>query len=88
MHYSYDPQADALYIYLQEDGDVAKTIPIDDRRNVDLDAGGKVRGIEILSPGTNFPFQDLIDRFQLSEFTAFLESVSTTTFKPVTPVTP
>ena len=88
MHYTYDPQADALYIYLQEGGDVAKTIVVDDMRNVDLDAEGKVRGIEVLCPGTNFPFRDLIDRFQLSEFTPFLESVSSTTFKPVTPATP
>jgi integrase len=45
----------------------------------------KVIGIEVLSPGVNFPIRDLIDRFQLSDFKEFLESVASTAFKPVMP---
>ena len=85
MHYTYDPQADALYIYLRDDLDVVKTIEIDDRRNVDLDADDKVIGVEVLSPGAGFPVHDLIDRFELMSFKEFLESVASTPFKPVMP---
>jgi uncharacterized protein YuzE len=62
VHYSYDPQADALYIYLRDDIPVSKTIQIDDQRNVDVDAHGDVVGIEVLSPGSYFPIDDLITR--------------------------
>lgn len=85
MHYTYDPQADALYIYLRENLDVIKTIEIDDRRNVDLDTDNKVVGVEVLSPGAGFPVLDLIDRFEPTDFKEFLESVATTPFKRVMP---
>lgn len=85
MHYTYDPQADALYVYLKEDVEVVKTIRVDDRRNVDLDGESGVVGIEVLAPGMNFPVQDLIDRYKLSDFKEFLESVASTGFKPVMP---
>lgn len=85
MHYTYDPQADALYIYLRDDASVSKTIQVDDQRNVDVDAEGNAVGIEILSPGSFFPVQDLITRFELSGFADFLESVAMTPFKPVMP---
>lgn len=85
MHYTYDPQADALYIYLREDAPVSKTFQFDGQRNVDVDAQGDAVGIEVLSPGSSFPIEDLITRFNLSGFKDFLESVSTTPFKPVTP---
>lgn len=88
MHYTYDPQADALYIYLQEDGRVTKTIRVDDARNVDLDGQGNVVGVEILSPGRTFVFEDLIEQFRLADFRQFLESVATTTFQPVMPTAP
>lgn len=85
MHYTYDPQADALYIYLRENLDVVKTIEIDDRRNVDLASDNKAIGVEVLSPGAGFPVQDLIGRFDLMDFKEFLESVASTSFKPVMP---
>lgn len=88
MHYTYDPQADALYVYLREGMSVVRTIPIDERRNVDLDGENRIVGIEVLSPGASFPVQDLVDRFKLVEYKDFLESVATTAFKPVTPANP
>jgi len=88
MHYTYDPQADALYVYLKEEAAVDKTILIDDQRHLDLDDEGGVVGIEILCPGTGFPVQDLIDRYGLSDFKEFLESIASTGFKPVMPAAP
>lgn len=85
MHYSYDPQADALYIYLRDDAPISETVQVDDRRNVDLDDQGQAVGIEVLSPGSSFQIQDLISRFDLSAFQDFLESVASTPFKPVMP---
>ena len=60
-----------------------KTIEIDDRRNVDLASDNKVVGVEVLSPGTGFPVDDLIGRSDLMNFKEFLESVASTPFKPV-----
>lgn len=85
MHYTYDPTSDALYVYLTEDGVVAKTETVDENRKVDLDLEGKVVGIEILVPSEGVLVADLIDRYQLASFKEFLESVSTTTFKTVVP---
>lgn len=88
MHYTYDPQADALYVYLREGMSVVRTIALDERRNVDLDGEDRIIGIEVLSPGVSFPIQDLFDRFELVEYKDFLESVASTTFKPVSPANP
>lgn len=44
---TYDPEAKALYIQLEE-GKVAKTIPAGNDRYFDLDKDGKVIGMEIL----------------------------------------
>lgn len=44
---TYDPEAKALYIQLEE-GKVAKTIPAGNDRYFDLDEDGKVLGVEIL----------------------------------------
>ena len=88
MHYTYDPQADALYVYLRENLCAVRTISLDERRNVDLDGENRIVGIEVLSPSMSFPIQDLLDRFELGEYKDFLESVASTTFKPVTPASP
>lgn len=53
---SYDPVADAAYIYLTHEilpGGVAKTVSVDPMTiggmvNVDLDAEGRIVGIEVL----------------------------------------
>jgi len=47
MRITYDNEADAMYIYLN-DREVAKTVRVSDRVLVDLDDEGNLRGIEIL----------------------------------------
>lgn len=51
MKFEYDKDADAAYIYLEdsiEDGEVKKTIELNDNIILDFDKNGKLIGIEIL----------------------------------------
>ena len=47
MKVTYDSDADAMYIYLNE-REVARTVQVSDRVLVDLDDEGNLRGVEIL----------------------------------------
>lgn len=49
-----DPSVPAVYVYLREQEGFRsyKTVVIDDDVNVDLDAEGKVIGVEMLGPGS------------------------------------
>jgi uncharacterized protein YuzE len=57
MEITIDKEADAAYIYFKEisEGEVAKTISLNDSINIDLDAEGKTLGIEILDASKNLP---------------------------------
>jgi uncharacterized protein YuzE len=56
MRVTYDPSADALYVYIS-DSEVAETREVAPNINLDLDAAGEAVGIEILGasarPGSN-----------------------------------
>ena len=63
MRITYDPKADAAYIYLveqiQPDG-VAQTYPCDPREvkgqiNLDFDSEGRLLGIEVLDASAKLP---------------------------------
>jgi uncharacterized protein YuzE len=70
MRISYDPDADAAYIYLVEEigaGAVARTIPVDSSEidgmiNLDFDAESHLLGIEILDASRYLPESLLGDR--------------------------
>ena len=47
MKVTYDSDADAMYIYLNE-REVARTVQVSDRVLVDLDDEGNLRGVEVL----------------------------------------
>jgi uncharacterized protein YuzE len=47
MKVTYDRDADAMYIYLNE-REVARTVQVSDRVLVDLDDEGNLRGVEVL----------------------------------------
>ena len=47
MKVTYDSEADAMYIYLNE-REVARTVRVSDRVLVDLDDEGNLRGVEVL----------------------------------------
>lgn len=60
VHYTYDEQADALYIVVQE-GLVARSIEIDEMTLVDVDDQGQALGIEMLAPARAWPLDSLRD---------------------------
>lgn len=65
MEFTYDFEANALYVYLQENTKkVSLTHEINDGVHVDLDANGQVLGIEILSPGQQeWPVYQIINAY-------------------------
>jgi uncharacterized protein YuzE len=65
MLLTYDSSADAAYIYVQANPQVARSITIDDFRVVDLNAADEVVGIEILSASGGFELEDIIKQFKL-----------------------
>lgn len=66
---SFDQDADAMYIKLAE-GDIARTIDLNEGTLVDLDADGNVLGVEVIHPVGGWPVEELIERFSLNEMTA------------------
>ena len=76
MKLSYDDEADAIYVYAQEDGSVARSEILEDGRVVDLDADGRLIGVEILDASSmGVRLADLADRFDLGERRAGLEAL-------------
>lgn len=63
---TYDLSVNALYLKLAE-GTVARTREIDDGTMVDLDAAGRLLGIEVLAPGTNWPLAAILRQYEISE---------------------
>jgi uncharacterized protein YuzE len=79
---TYDSVVDALDIQLMPGTAAARTVTIDDRRNVDLDASGNVVAIEILSPSLGMGIGEIIDRFQLFDFKDELFRLQEMDFRP------
>jgi uncharacterized protein YuzE len=62
MRVTFDPDADAAYIYLTRFGEVARTVPLVDLEEgssfeliVDLDRDGRIVGIEVQLAGGRLP---------------------------------
>lgn len=65
-YYTYDEEADALYILLcdEDEATIRETVEIDQRVHVDLDPNGKVVGVEILYPREGpFDPKPIMERF-------------------------
>ena len=75
MRFTYDDEADAVYVYVLEDGTVASSEVIDDGRVIDLDEGGHLIGVEILEASERGGLADLIERFQLESLRAKLSNL-------------
>jgi uncharacterized protein YuzE len=69
MKIEYDKQVDALYIRIQEK-DVARTQEISEGVNVDLDADGRLIGLEVLGATEHYSLADI---FNLSTENLVLE---------------
>jgi uncharacterized protein YuzE len=63
--YTYDEEADALYILLvaEPEASIARTEEISDRVHVDVDERGAPVGVEILYPGLGFDLSPVHERF-------------------------
>jgi len=83
MRYTYDDQADALYVRLVEDAGVARSVVVDDDRTVDVDDSDRVVGIEILGASEGFILRDLIERFSLDAFGEHLKKLEQAKFERV-----
>lgn len=65
---THDATAGAMYIELvPRPRDVARTVEIDDGTNVDLDADGRLLGIEVLNPRRNWPLYAILKRWDVSD---------------------
>lgn len=62
----HDLDANALYLRLAE-GTVTRTVEISDSTHVDLDAAGKLLGIEVLNPGSGWPLIAILRQFRVSD---------------------
>jgi uncharacterized protein YuzE len=83
MKVKYGREDDALYITLNEDAEVSRTLRIDPGTLVDLDRFGNVRGIEVLRPGRQWPLEQILSQCTVSEVDALLlrELQSSTEFR-------
>lgn len=61
MKITLDKEADAAYLYFKEisEGEVEKTISLNESINIDLDKEGRTLGIEILDASKNLPLNAL-----------------------------
>jgi uncharacterized protein YuzE len=57
MRIELDKEADAVYVYFKDisEGEVDKTISLNDSINVDLDSEGRTLGVEIVDASKNLP---------------------------------
>ena len=67
MHFSYDPEANALYIGMIPTPRAAETHFIDSGTLVDLDADGTLIGIEIINPNRAWPLDEICDRYGMTK---------------------
>lgn len=63
MKITYDPEADAMYIYLDENAEVFETKEINEDTIIDYDKRGNIVGIEILSVKEKRP--QLLDKLKV-----------------------
>jgi uncharacterized protein YuzE len=64
---SYDLDADALYIYVNEGARIASTAVVGESTIVDLDADRGVVGIEVIGLQQVWPIEEVLSRFPVSD---------------------
>lgn len=65
--WTYDRDADALYIRFQDGSRLSRTVTVDSATLVDVDATGTVVGVEILRPAREWPIEDIAAAGKLTE---------------------
>jgi uncharacterized protein YuzE len=79
----YDRTADALYIRLRN-GDVARSVEVDDARIVDVDDNGEPIGVEILYPIENLAIASIARDFGFDALLAAIDEAVQQELGPVT----
>lgn len=83
MRFTYDDEADAVYVYVREGVDVASSDVLEDGRTVDLDDRGRLIGVEILDAShRGVLLTDLAERFHLEDLRGNLGNLEAR-FRPV-----
>jgi uncharacterized protein YuzE len=68
MKLTWDSEADALYLTLRGDEEpISRTEELDAGTLVDVDRFGHVIGIEVLRPAREWPLEDILSRYELTE---------------------
>ena len=65
MKYSYDFEADALYIEIVEDGAIDRQIEFEDGVIVDVAPDGTAVGIDVMAPNAGWQWRPIVARFDL-----------------------
>ena len=65
-HATHDPDADALYVYLNE-GDVQRSKTVDDLRIIDYSSDGGVIGVEFIGVSGGIDLSDLPFQSEVEE---------------------
>lgn len=65
MYYSYDLQADALYVGFVP-AMATETRAIDEGTLVDVDDQGRIIGIEVINPARQWPFDQICEKYNLT----------------------
>ncbi|MEX2457848.1 MAG: DUF2283 domain-containing protein [Actinomycetota bacterium] len=80
MTFTYDPEADALYVALRA-GNVGRTVIVDEDRTIDLDLNDVPIGIEVIGASHGVKLEDLVEPFGLQRFRDQLRDIEQTTFR-------
>ncbi|MGH2739189.1 MAG: DUF2283 domain-containing protein [Actinomycetota bacterium] len=83
MRYTYDDEADALYIHIDEKARPARSIIVDEDRTVDVDEGGRAVGVELVGVSEGVRLRDLIERFALHGFEERFDALEKASFTPL-----
>jgi uncharacterized protein YuzE len=84
VKYTYDDEADALYVHLQDEAEdlpVARSLIVDEGRVLDVAADGEFIGIEVLGASFGVHVSDLAERFGLMTFIDHLKRLEEVRFQ-------
>jgi uncharacterized protein YuzE len=83
VRFTYDDEADALYVMLREGVEVARSLVVDDDRVIDVDGEGRAIGIEALGASHGVNLLDLVEEFGFHGYVAHLEQIEKHHFQAI-----
>ena len=83
MRFTYDDEADALYVMLREGVEAARSVVVDDDRVIDVDGEDRPIGIEVLGASHGVRLLELVEEFGLQAYVAHLEQIEKLRFHAI-----